>query len=295
MAIDWPDIRDILSEEGAFKDDGTQIRPLNRNDLSKLIEENGGTGDYLELSGLDLSGIDIRGMELGSVLFEGCNLKNALAQPMVTIRGRELSSRDLAYSHFLQEYQTGKMVENREVTPTNLGEAFLLGADLSKAHLQWANLSDAVLAWGNLDGANLFHANLSKSNLKQASLERTDLRFAVLDGSTLENSRILDADLSGASLKGVSLGGVFLSPLTKLDGVQWDDAFISPLELNGDYESAAQQYRQLKEWYDRAGKRDIAGKFHYREREAERKAEWQSIKKGFSSIWRRVRHPMTEV
>ena len=294
MAIDWPDIKFILWDEGVF-DGNLQTRPLNRNDLTKLIEENGGTGDYLDLRGLDLSGIDIRGMQLGSVLFEGCNLKNAVALPMVTSRGRELSSRDLAYGHFLQEYQTGKIVENREVTPTNLGEAFLLGADLSKAHFEWANLSGAVLAWCNLDGASLAYADLSKSKLNQASLERTNLRCAVLDGASLENSRILDSDLSEASLKGVSLEGVFLSPLTKLDGVQWDSDFISPLEIEGNYESAARQYRQLKEWYDRAGKRDVAGKFHYREREAERKAEWQSIKEALSSIWRRVRHPMTEV
>jgi hypothetical protein len=201
----------------------------------------------------------------------------------------------LAYPHILIEYQNGKELEDCEVTPTNLVGAVLPGADLSKADFRWANLSGVTLAWGKLDSANLAHADLSKSNLNQASLERTNLRSTILDGASLENSRVLDADLSEASLKGVSLEGVFLSPLTKLDGVQWDSDFISPLEINGDYESAARQYRQLKEWYDRAGKRDIAGKFHYREREAEREAEWQSIKEALSSIWRRVRHPMTEV
>ena len=294
MAIDWPAIQYILRDEGVFKD-GAQIRPLNRNDLSKLIEATVETGGHLDLSGLDLSGIDIRGMALGSVLFEGCNLKNAVALPLVTSRGKVLSPWDLAYPHILSEYQAGRDLKNHKVTPTDLGGALLVGADLSKAYLQWANLADAVLRWGNLDGADLSHADLSKSNLNQASLERTDLRSAILDGASLENSRIIDADLSEASLKGVSLEGVFLSPLTKLDGVQWDSDFISPLEIEGNYESAASQYRRLKEWYDRAGKRDIAGKFHYREREAERKAEWQSIKKSFSSIWRRARHPMTEV
>ena len=294
MAIDRQNIKYILWDDGVFKD-GVQTRPLNRNDLSKLIEENGGTGEHIDLSGLDLSGIDIRGMPLGRVLVIGCSLKNALAQPMVTSGGQELSPWDLAYGHVLEQYQAGEKVGDCEVRFTNLERVLLMGADLSKADLRWANLSDAALAWCNLDGASLAHADLAKANLNQASLERTNLRSAILDGASLENSRVLDADLSGASLRGVSLGGVFLSPLTKLDGVQWDDAFISPLERNGDYESAAQQYRQLKEWYDRAGKRDIAGKFHYREREAERKTEWQSIKMGFSSVWRRVRHPMTEV
>ena len=294
MAIDRSRFECILRDEGPFKD-GIQIRPLDRNDLLKLIEVNGGTGEHIDLCGLDLSGIDMRGIQLGRIWLKDCSLKNALAQPMVTIGGQELPPRDLAYGHVLGQYQAGEKVGDCEVRLTNLEGALLIGADLSKADLRWANLSDAALAWCNLDGASLAYADLSKSKLNQASLERTNLRYAVLDGASLENSRVLDADLSGASLKGVSLEGVFLSPLTKLDGVQWNSDFISPLEINGDYESAARQYRQLKEWYDRAGKRDIAGKFHYREREAERKAEWQSIKEALSSIWRRVRHPMTEV
>ena len=294
MAIGWQGIKFILWDDGVF-DDNVQTRPLNRNDLAKLIEANGGTGEHIDLRGLDLSGIDMRGMQLGRVWLNGCSLKNALAQPMVICGGRELSPWDLAYGHVLEEHQAGKKVGDCEVTHTNLGGSLLSRADLSKADLRWANLSDVALAWGNLDGANLAYADLSKSNLNQANLERTDLRSAVLDGASLENSRVLDADFSGASLKGVSLSGVFLSPLTKLDSVRWDSDFISPLEIEGNYESAARQYRQLKEWYDRAGKRDIAGKFHYREREAERKAEWQSIRKSLSSVWHRIRHPMTEV
>ena len=39
-----------------------RVRPVNRYDLITLIEVNGGTSDYIDLSGLDLSGIDIRGM-----------------------------------------------------------------------------------------------------------------------------------------------------------------------------------------------------------------------------------------
>ena len=294
MTIDWAEVRFILREEGAFQDD-TQVRPLNRNDLTKLIEANGGTGDDLDLSGLDLSGIDIRGMRLGRTLLDGSSLKNAKAQPLVTYRGIELPPWDLNYDHILSEYQASKEPENADVVPTCLAGALLLGADLSKADLSWANLSNVTLAWGTLDNAVLAHADLSESNLNHASLERTDLRSAILDGASLKSSRILDADLSRASLKGVSMEGAFLSPLTKLDGVQWDNDFINPLEIEGNYESAARQYRKLKEWYDSAGKRDIAGKFHYRERETERKAEWQSMKTALSSVWRRVRHPMTEV
>ena len=294
MVIHRRKVEYILRDEGVFQD-GTQIRPLNRNDLSKLIEENGGTGEHINLLGLDLSGIDMRGMLLGRIWFAGCNLKNALAQPLLTYYDEELTPQDFAYHHILSQYQTGEKIANCEVTPTNLVGAVLSHANLSEADLRWANLSDVALRWGNLDGANLAHADLSKANLNQASLERTNLRSATLDGASLEYSRVLDADFSGASLKGVSLGGVFLSPLTKLDSVRWDSDFISPLEIEGNYESAARQYRQLKEWYDRAGKRDIAGKFHYREREAERKAEWQSIRKSLSSVWHRIRHPMTEV
>ena len=119
MAIDWQGIKFILWDDGVF-DDNVQTRPLNRNDLAKLIEENGGTGEHIDLRGLDLSGIDIRGMQLGRVWFNGCNLKGALAQPMVTSGGQELTPWDLAYGHVLEEHQAGKKVGDCEVTPTNL-------------------------------------------------------------------------------------------------------------------------------------------------------------------------------
>ena len=213
-------VEHILQYEGVFRD-GEQVRPVNRDDLLKLIEVNGGTSEHIDLSGLDLSGIDIRGMQLGRVRFAGCNLKNALAQPLLTCNDQELTPWDLAYGFVLAEYQAGRELEYCEVTPTNLGGALLMGADLSKADLRSANLSDVALRWGNLEGADLAHANLSKANLNHASLERTNLRSAILYGASLQNSRIIDADFSEANLKGVSLEGVFLSPLTKLDGVQW--------------------------------------------------------------------------
>ena len=152
MAIDRQEVKYILWDEGIF-DGNVQTRPLNRDDLSKLIEKNGGTGEHIDLHGLDLSGIDIRGMQLGHVLFNGCILKNAFVQPMVTRKGQEFPPWDLAYGHILEQYQAGEKVGDCEVTPTNLNGSLLIGADLSKSDLRWANLNDAVLAWGNLDGA----------------------------------------------------------------------------------------------------------------------------------------------
>lgn len=293
MAIDRRGIEFVLEDEGAFKA-RVQVRPVNRGDLLKLIEENGGTAEHVDLRGLDLSGIDIRGMQLGRIWLMGCILKNGLAQPMVNYEGKGLLPWDLAYGHILGEYLAGKEPNHWEVVPTNLAGSLLMGVDLSNADFRLADLSHTTLNWGKLDGTNLSHSNLSSSSLDQASLERTNLRAATLDGASLESSRIVDADFSEASLRGVSLEGAFISPLTKLDRVQWDATFISSLERNGNYEAAARQYRQLKEWYERAGIRDIAGEFHYRQREAERKAEWQDLRKTLGSVWSRIRHPLAE-
>ena len=293
MALDIHDVAAVLHEVGVFED-SVQARRLMREDLKKLIEENGGTAEYLDLRGLDMSSIDIRGMDLNGVWFQGCNLRNAFAQPLIVYKDKNLTPQDLAYGLALAELQAGENPKNCEVKCTNLESAFLAGADLSKGDFRWAKLSDANLEWGKLDDANFSCADMSNSVLTQVSLERTDLRSVILDKSSLGNSRIIDANLSGSSLRGVLLEGAFISPLTKLDGVTWDANLINRLELDGDYRSAARQYRDLKEWHDRVGMRDIAGAFHYREREAERKAEWDSIKHKFSSILHRIRHPVTE-
>ena len=75
---------------------------------------------------------------------------------------------------------------------------------------------------------------------------------------------------------------------TVLVGVKWDKKYISVLEQHGDYEAAITLYRRLKEWHENAGLRKIAGEFHYREREANRKLRWQKLGNDFKEYKRQM-------
>lgn len=268
-----------LREMGVIEGD-EQVRPLNRKDLLQLIKENGGSAEYIDLSRLDMSRIDIRGLDLSRMFLMGCNLEGAIAKPMITLNGKtELTRGDMAYDHILQTWVAGEISpSDAEVIPTVLNGSLMQGANLSKADFRWCDLSSATLAGCNFTGASLLSANLSESNLVWARLEEADLRSSVLNGARLERTRIIDADLSQASLHDADLTGAFISPLTSLSGVQWDAKYICRAEREGDYEDAVILYRNLKEWHHRNGYYKIAGEFHYREREAERKADWRSFK-----------------
>ena len=151
----------LLEEWGVFKR-GTQVRPLNRGDLLKLIELNGGDAKYLNLSRMDMAGIDLRGLRLESMDLRGCNLQNAIAMPMVTLDTGDLPIGDLAYELALQKWTKGeKELFVQEVTPTILTGAVLSYANLSNADFRWANLAGAYLIGANLQGTALYSSNLS--------------------------------------------------------------------------------------------------------------------------------------
>jgi hypothetical protein len=72
----------------------------------------------------------------------------------------------------------------------NLGEAFLLLANLSNTDLRGANLNGAVL-----DAAHLGKANLGEADLSETTLLRADLHGANLNGATLRGANLSYADL----------------------------------------------------------------------------------------------------
>lgn len=276
--------RRVLSEWGIIKDN-IQVRPLCRNDLNLLLERlELKSWQGVDLSGADMRGIDLRGMDLSKAILAGCKLEGAIAMPlMVSVCGKPLSIGDMAYETDLSGWHTGETpCRVKCVKHTHLDGANLNLANLSYGDFRWAKLSDAFMTRCIVHRADLSYANLSKSRLAWARLEESDLRSAILNEVSLERARIIDTDLSQASLHDADLTGAFISPLTNLNGVQWDDKYICRAEREGDYEKAEVLYRNLKEWHHRNGHYKIAGEFHYREREAARKAEWQSIKDGFA-------------
>ncbi len=172
----------------------------------------------------------------------------------------------------------------------DLQEFGLYGIILKKAVLQRAQLHKAKLHSANLEGANLDHADLSEAvlldvNLKRARLENAHLWKAILRGANINHASFRGADLSQAELEFVSLGADFsracLWRANLLDAefprdanfeeVYWGDGILGEEEEDKDFEGAKATYHHLKIWYTEHNAPDIAAKFYFREKEAERK------------------------
>ena len=244
--------------------------PLNQQDVERLIKANGGTAEGLCLVERNMQGASLSGADL-----YGASLYKA------DLRGADLVGSDL------HEAKMGRAnLQNVNLFDANLRGTRFVGADLQKAKL----------AWAELQGADLEDAKIEQANLQGASLKDANLRGAKLGHADLSNANLQGADLSNADLKGASLLRVRISSDTDLTGVMWDDDYKSPLERQGNYLGAEDLYRRLKEWHEFAGLRTIAGEFHYREREAARKAEWQKLGeemgelvRPISSAWQRLK------
>ena len=118
--------------------DGTRENPFTREDVLRLIEENGGRAEGLDLSdkvfveSVDLRGLDLKGIILNKARFP-LNLRRD-----APLRG------------------------------ANLKGVHLEGAHLRSAHLEEADLSDAYLESANLGGTHLEGANLMGTHLGSA-------------------------------------------------------------------------------------------------------------------------------
>jgi len=265
-----------------------QIRPLERKDLLTLIAENGGSAEYLCLRGIEMKRIDMRGLNLRKIDLSGCNLEGALAMPMVTTNTGDLAPQDLAYEHNIELWVKNQLPGFvKSVTPTDLSEAFLPDARLSNSDFRWADFRDTFMVRAVLQRVDLSHSNMLKANLKWSKWEDSSLQFANLQEACLEGARFIDTDLEHAKLVDADLASVSISTGSKLEGVDWGQNNISVLERRGDFEKAIALYRRLKEWHERAGMSKMAGEFHYREREASRKLQWQLLGQDFQAYKRR--------
>lgn len=208
--------------------DGTETNPYTREDVLRLIKENGGKAEGLDLSEKVFEkGIDMRGFDLREVIFRNARF------PTHSNRGQEVGA--------------------------NLAGIHLENADFTHAHLERADLRDT-----HLEGAILWHAHLERANLWDTHLER--------------------ANLMGTHLERANLMGTKFSSDVNLEDVDWGN-YILDEEKPGFFDSAVASYRHLKVWYTNAGYHDIAAKFYYREKEANRKSlNWGSK----STFWHRL-------
>jgi hypothetical protein len=169
------------------------------------------------------------------------------------------------------------------------GKHFEDNIDLSKLDLEGIILNKAVLQYANLMGANLSHAflaeaNMTSANLEGACLDEARLQDVNLHHANLNNSSIRNADLSRVYLEFVSLKADFSRSClwrahlieaefphdANFEEVYWGDFILGEEELEL-FEEAKATYHRLKIWHTEHNLPNIAAKFYFREKEAERK------------------------
>ncbi len=187
-----------------------------REEILKLIEENGGPGG-LDLSGKDLSGIDL-GREAVEPELEKARERAPEETPVwyseltegVDLEGADLREASL-YSAQLQRADLwyaklqGADLDDANLEEAELGCANLQGATLCSANLQGVYLAGADLQGADLRGANLQRAYLRHTNLQRGDLAGASLQEAGLYEAQLEGANLRDADLQGANLWGANL------------------------------------------------------------------------------------------
>ncbi len=252
-------------------------KPLTREDVLRLIEQNGGNAKGLDLSTRNLEKVDLSGLDLQGIILNEANIEEA-----------NLSAANLQGANLEQANLQKARLEQANLQKARLLKANLQGANPWAAKLQEANLAKANLQEADLRQANLQKARLSAANLQGANLRGGNLQKAYLTGANLQKARLEQANLQGAKLGGANLRGAFLSgadisPTTKLEDVDWGD-FILGDEKARNFQEAAHIYRNLKQWYTNAGMYDVAAKFYYREMEVRRK-EQRWTKEPHLKLW----------
>jgi len=237
--------------------DGTSENPYTREDVLRLIEENGGKARGLDLSSkyfkerINLNQTNLEGIILNYSNLVGANFKLA-----------RLSDASFIYANLKE---------------TNFNDASLKNVQLLNAQMFSTDLTGAYFEGSNFKGAYLITANLKDTNLKNACLDKVDLM-----GANFEKSKLVGTSLNGANLFDAHFSGVYLSDVqfdnnTKFEHVNWCD-FILGEEIEGEktknryfFNWAIDTYRRLKIWYTEHGIYDTAGMFFYREMEVKRK------------------------
>jgi len=221
--------------------DGTKENPYTREDVLRLIKENGDTAEGLDLSGkvfekmIDLSDLDLRRIIFNKAEF---------------------------LIHFEGEKTSGARFKG-----CRLWQAYLEEIDLQHAHLEEVELEEA-----HIERATLACSHFEKAYLIGAHLQEADLSAAYLEGANLSDAHLKGAHLwaakfsSDTDLEGVDWGDYILGDERELREAKGEERE----ECLGKW-ATDNIYRRLKLWYTNAGISDTAAKFYYREREVGRK------------------------
>lgn len=236
-------------------------KSLTREDVLSRIRRHGGTAKDLDLSGkvfiegIDLTGLDLHGIVLKDARFpthfEGAQLVGAKFDGS-DLTGADLRSINLQYAQF-------KKLNDQ---PTCLAIADLRGSHLLNTNFQGADLTGAKLG-GVVEAGGYPAAMPDNTDFRGANLFRANFKGCYFYGTKLQGAFIRGADIFDAHLEETDWGSYKIGE-----------------EIKKDFYSAIHYYRRFKVWYTHAGYFDIAAKFYYREKEANRKTL-----KLFSKSW----------
>ncbi|RJO60665.1 MAG: hypothetical protein C4542_08550 [Dehalococcoidia bacterium] len=145
--------------------DGTEQNPYTREDVLRLIEENSGTANGLDLSekwfeeSCSLYAIELQGIILQRAHLKEANFNHSHLERAYLLNAR-LENACLENTH----------LEKANLEIAHLEEAFMGGAHLENANLDMAHLEGTYLVDAHLEGAYLWRAKLSpETRLEQAN------------------------------------------------------------------------------------------------------------------------------
>ena len=154
----------------------------------------------------DLSNTSFKNANIDSARFMFANLSNSNLLDRTDISNINLAGTDLSNMNLQGKNLTGTMLVGADLTGSILAEA-----DLSTANLTYADLTNTDLTGANLSDTILYRADLSEMDLRPITLTNADFRAAVLSGSILPDSILVDNDFEYTTFNGVDLSGKDLS------------------------------------------------------------------------------------
>ena len=193
-------------------------KPIRRDELLRLIEENGGPKD-LDLRGAIFLG---DGREEEPLWGNPIDLSPEALAPLAVAYKEKHGGSEPPWL----DSDGGIYLVGARLQAADLRHAQLQGADLAFAQLQGAFIVDAQLQGAylvdaQLQGANLSEAQLQGAYLYGAQLQGSDLHFVQLEGAGFAR-----AQLQGAHLRGAQLGRVEMYFVRSLVGAHWNGAFL---------------------------------------------------------------------
>jgi len=228
-------------------------KPLTREDVKRLIEDNDGTAKGLDLSGKVFEdGVDLSGLDLSGIILKDARFPTHFEDDQLVgakFDGSDLTGADLRSIKF--EYAQFKKLNNQQ---TCLAIADLRGSSLLNANFQGADLTNAK--FGEVAEAGGYQAAMpDNTDFSSANLFHANFKGCYFYGSKLEGAFVRGADILDAHL----------------EEVNWGNYKIGEESKKAELYFAENIYRRLKLWYQEHGMYDIAGEFFYREQEAKRK------------------------